>query len=942
MSAEVRSPSALCVALLVVLWSPVLPAQTDPRGDWRAWRTEHFRIHSRAEHATLAARAGREAERAWQLLTNELRPPRGTIELVLYDNLDFPNGFATVTPRNRIAIYLAPPAGELGLSNYDDWLRLVISHELTHVFHLDRAGGIWGGLQSVLGRAPGLFPNSYRPTWVSEGLATYYESRITGAGRTRGGFHRQLLTARASADWPKPSDLYISSSRWPNGLMPYAWGSHFFQRQADTRGVAVIPRFVEVSSRRAWPFAVYGPLRRAGGDDIGAWTDFRDAWRSADASAPGTVIARGLWAPPRLRLSPDGKRLAYVVMDGRARERVVVRDAVTLAVVAERPLNGGGDLAWSGPDLVIADLEFTTPVEVRSRLHRWTPGGPVTPASAVNRLVRPFSLGDSGLGAIQIGSGTTRVVRLSGPDAVEPVAVPAGREWSRLALSPDGTWFAGSRHLEGSWNLVVWPAGSPERARVLVDGPSLDDDPSWSPDGAAVLFTSERAGLPQIFRVSPDGGAAEQLTAAPTGARDPALGPDGTLYYTTVLSDGFALVAGRAAAIGSGIAETPANAAGIPEPAPETDLAEASYSMVSRLRPTWWLPLVQDAGAAGFYAGAITGGDDVRGQAAYGAVVMHDLNSARWQWAVAGEYSRWGAVTLDASADQDWDPGAFVLPPSTVRHRLLERDIDATAGGTFRWRRWRSDAALRLGAELENLHRIALDTTLGLSGRTTAGGVLSFAVGRGQRQPFSISVEDGWVLSGLLRRNWQVGASAWGQEARLALRGYLALPLPGYSHWVLAARVRGTMSSGPLAPAFAMGGASSDLVAVIPGVTVGSGGRENDLRGFPRSPAQFTRVVTGAVELRVPLFLIRRGIWRLPVGVEKVALSLFAEAGGGWRAGQPSRIGTERDVGAELGTLFTVSERPLWLRAGVARGLTPWINGQAGSTMGYVAFGPSF
>src|SRR5262249_39820149 len=156
-------------------------------------------------------------------LSSELRPPRGPVDIVMYDNVDFPNGFANVFPTRRITLYLNPPAGEIGLARYDEWLRLVITHELTHVFHLDRVGGIWSPLQRIFGRAPFLFPNLYRPSWVLQGLATYYESRMTAAGRERGAFHSQLLVA--ATRWPAPGDVNLSNSSWPGGLGPYAWGS---------------------------------------------------------------------------------------------------------------------------------------------------------------------------------------------------------------------------------------------------------------------------------------------------------------------------------------------------------------------------------------------------------------------------------------------------------------------------------------------------------------------------------------------------------------------------------------------------------------------------------------------------------------------------------------------------------------------------------------------
>ena len=167
---------------LAVLTTPAA-SQANPAGPWRTLHTEHFRVHFRPSYRDVAVEAAAEAERAFRLLSTELHPPRGVIDLTLSDDIDTPNGFTTTYPSNRFTILLTPPVTDPALQTYDSWQRLVIVHELTHVFHLDRSRGIWRTLQSVFGRAPGLFPNQYQPSWVIEGLATYYESRFTAGGR---------------------------------------------------------------------------------------------------------------------------------------------------------------------------------------------------------------------------------------------------------------------------------------------------------------------------------------------------------------------------------------------------------------------------------------------------------------------------------------------------------------------------------------------------------------------------------------------------------------------------------------------------------------------------------------------------------------------------------------------------------------------------------------
>ena len=130
------------------------------------------RKNSHAVNATLSSalssshsihslgRAAAEAENAWKSLSTELSPPAGPVDLLLQDNVDQSNGFAQTFPTNRITIYVVPPVALAELRFHDDWLRLVITHELTHIFHLDLAHGLWRAGRDVFGRNPRIVSQS--------------------------------------------------------------------------------------------------------------------------------------------------------------------------------------------------------------------------------------------------------------------------------------------------------------------------------------------------------------------------------------------------------------------------------------------------------------------------------------------------------------------------------------------------------------------------------------------------------------------------------------------------------------------------------------------------------------------------------------------------------------------------------------------------------------
>src|SRR5205814_6238620 len=46
----------------------------------------------------------------------------------------------------------------------------------------------------------------------------------------------------------------------------------------------------------------------------------------------------------------------------------------------------------------------------------------------------------------------------------------------------------------------------------LTNDPGIDTEPAWSPDGRYIVFTSDRAGRPQLYRMTAEGTHVERLT----------------------------------------------------------------------------------------------------------------------------------------------------------------------------------------------------------------------------------------------------------------------------------------------------------------------------------------------------------------------------------------------------------------------------------------------
>src|SRR5579863_1291439 len=83
--------------------------------------------------------------------------------------------------------------------------------------------------------------------------------------------------------------------------------------------------------------------------------------------------------------------------------------------------------------------------------------------------------------------------------------------------------------------------GSDERP--LLSSNASDYDPVWAPDGSSIVFTSERDGSADLYRVKPDGSGLERLTSDPAYDDQAAFSPDSRqLVYVTTRGSGHAVL----------------------------------------------------------------------------------------------------------------------------------------------------------------------------------------------------------------------------------------------------------------------------------------------------------------------------------------------------------------------------------------------------------------
>lgn len=308
-------PSSIVFAFLLLILMPYTATAIDPQQNWRTTSTENFYIHYAAGHEQFAQKAANAAERAHRLLHNKLQwQPQDKTHVVLSDEVDLANGYATPLYFNHTVIYLFPPDGAQGLEDIDSWLETLLLHEYVHVLHLDKVTGLPDFLRSIFGRQFLLFPNLYQPLWFIEGLATWYETDMeNGIGRGQSALYKMMMQAEVEAGLKPLPQINIPIKSWPMGATNYLYGVYFFLFLEEVYGLSRIDELLDRYSDNIIPFRVNTAAKSTTGKDAyELWDEFAD-WLQQRFSHQQNDSTENQWQAGE-QLTDSGYQTGYPAM----------------------------------------------------------------------------------------------------------------------------------------------------------------------------------------------------------------------------------------------------------------------------------------------------------------------------------------------------------------------------------------------------------------------------------------------------------------------------------------------------------------------------------------------------------------------------------------------------------------------------------------------------
>jgi len=866
-----------------------------------------------------------------------------TVHVVLADDDDSANGFASVLPYNAIHLRVVAPEDMSPLADYDDWLSALLTHEHTHIVHLEQAFGLPRLLTSLLGRF--YTPQGSLPGWFVEGLAVVEESAHTSAGRMRSTMFEMYLRMAAlegrlmGIDW-----IGFDGEPWPHGNVRYLYGQAFLQFLVERYGQRAMGRFIEEYGKRLVPYGLNRALKRVTGhtftelyqEFLSTLTE-RSTGMQARVEAEGRREGTRLTEHGELTRSPrflSNEELVYSVSDARhvpqiARisladptERTVLKNIQTVAQLARVP---------ESDELIYSSVEYHRGVYAYEELSRINDHGRRKRRLSRALRAREPDVSPDGTRVVYVthGAGTSHleVAQLDDLEHTRRMLVRSRRleqvftpRWSR-----DGRRIAYSAWSRGGFrDIWVLDVATGERTRVTYDR-AIDRGPVFSPDGARLYFSSDRSGIANLYAYAFETGELTQITNVVGGAFQPDVSPDGkTIVYVGYGSRGFDLYALKledAASMPAGPPRTLAPLAFTPSISPSVFQSQP-YRPYRTLYPRYY-ELASDEGNFGRRVSVSSSGTDVAGWHAWTLQAYQGIDEPNEHSVQVGYAYRRPRFPLLVRASLGEQPrNDLIINNRRQTYQGLSWGMAVGSNfvfpGPLRALSLRSEYAVSYlqgdtstGPRLDPNYAPPRFPPTGLDTRAT------FAVthASAQRQPFDISESWGHVATVAASiRDPAIGSRSRDQGLSWRWEQYVRFD---FRESVLAWAYTGAWDT-----AVALGGYPAQLVPLFDYVT-GTRSAPADyarLRGYPLRKGDQLQVLQ--LEYRFLISRINRGIDTLPIFARRVHAALFVDTGNAYSgcfAPSSLGVGTGAELRLDWATAYGVNYT---LRGGLAIGLT--------------------
>ena len=560
--------------------------------DWKTTETEHFVFHypSRYRVWTLALAERIEGVRL-QVAGIVGYAPAGKVSVVVDDPANEPNGYAfTALDAPTIVLWPTPPTPRSEIGNFRVWQELLATHEYAHVAHLARPSRnrlqrlLWSLSPVPLGPI-----STKAPRWALEGYATYVEGRVSGTGRPNNAWRAAIIRQFALEGRLPGYGQLSATGGWETGSFAYLMGSAYFDwlaaREGDSSVTALWRRMTAVRNRSfddafagvygGSPAELYGRFSA----EVTAGAIGLERAMRREGVVEGTLVQRLARSTGDPAVSPDARFVALTVRRADAPSQLVVwetsaepdtaaarraredlrrdpqdvpdrrfRPAPKKAVISLVAHDGAPyeTPRWFADNrrLLLTRVSPRSDGTLRPDLYVWS-----AEDGELRRVTRGAALRDADpspdgrwAAAVRCDQGWCDLVRvdLENGDIRLLRAGSVARNYYRPRISPHTGEIVASEQSGDRWRIV---RVSPETGLLRYADP--DDgvtryDATWTPDGAAIVATSEATGIANLERIDTLR-AVTRLTSVTGAAVAADVASDGAIWFLALQGTGYDL-----------------------------------------------------------------------------------------------------------------------------------------------------------------------------------------------------------------------------------------------------------------------------------------------------------------------------------------------------------------------------------------------------------------
>ncbi|MBU1428898.1 BamA/TamA family outer membrane protein, partial [bacterium] len=626
------------IIIILVIYSPLVMSveavRYDPGLNWQVLESAHFSVYfylneiKISDHNSnsnsniinnnsnssnikeIAQQIADIAEETYRQVNAQLGSPNKhhhlqKIAIIIEDFSDYALGFASSFPHRVIRLSLTAPTAKSFDIKFKSWLKMVITHEYTHLAHFEMTAGPTTALRALFGQI--LTPNALQPIWSTEGLAVYNETKFTAGGRGIDSRYDMYLRMAALEDQfntlDQISGYYLTS--WPGGTAPYIYGQsliHFIaQKYGEDKVIAMSEIFCE------YPYLGFNyAVKKTTGLNL---EELYQSWKNSLKEKYQLQVQKILsqknltpsqqltkyhyWVDyPRWLSTPEGDKIAVRVYTPHSYPFIQIIDSLSPSLpltprsIKNEPLirrTYGRDSSFSlsadGSKIIYAKLDdyeqfykfydlylFDLKTEKETRLSEglrardpsWSPD-PENPqiVAVINQS------GTNNLALINLPSPNSSInenqptyTLITKEDMVYLTDFRDGTQLYQPSWSPKGDRIAFSAWRQGYQDIYILNHNPDNLStnnlnpsnignftlQPIFQDKSIDLSPCWSPDGQYLFFSSDRTGIYNIFAFSLPDKKLYQVTNVLGGAFQPAISPDGTqLAFISYHATGYEL-----------------------------------------------------------------------------------------------------------------------------------------------------------------------------------------------------------------------------------------------------------------------------------------------------------------------------------------------------------------------------------------------------------------